>query len=74
MCRADRKNHVIRPGETMLVVKDGLGEKSYCLACARTILQRGRQKLEALFRELERSVNSSPDDFRTDIPSDSEKA
>lgn len=54
MCRGDRKNHTIQPGDSFLSVKDGLGEKSYCLKCARVILERGRTTLEKLLAKLEK--------------------
>lgn len=53
MCRGDRKNHVIPRGAPFLAIKDGLGEKSYCLLCARVILERGEGKLSALLEMLE---------------------
>jgi hypothetical protein len=53
ICRGDRQNHSIPRGSWCLTIKDGLGEKSYCLECARAILERGRVKLNALFAELQ---------------------
>jgi len=55
ICRGDRRNHSIPQGCWYLAIKDGLGEKSYCLECARAILLRGREKLEKLFTELEKA-------------------
>jgi hypothetical protein len=52
MCRGDRENHSIQPGDWFLRVKDGLGEKSYCLKCARVILDRGKVKLDKLVAKL----------------------
>lgn len=53
VCRGDRKNHPILPGAWYFAIKDGLEEKSYCLVCARRILERGHSTLEKLFSELE---------------------
>ena len=50
-CRRNR-THTINPGYRCFVIKDGLNEKSYCLACAKVILQRGKKQLETLLAEL----------------------
>jgi|GEM_PF-5756760 len=52
ICCGDRRNHSILPGSWCLTIKDGLGEKSYCLICAQVILERGRMKLNDLCAEL----------------------
>jgi len=54
-CRGDRQNHVIHRGAPFLAIKDGLVEKSYCLKCARIILERGSVKLSSLIDELEKA-------------------
>ncbi len=54
ICHGDRQHHSITPGAWCFIVKDGLGEKGYCLECARAILERGRIKLNAMFTELKR--------------------
>ena len=51
-CRGDQKNHTISKGDEFLSIKDGLSEKSYCLECARTILERGQSKLAVLLKKL----------------------
>ena len=53
MCRGDRKNHTIQRGSAFLAIKDGLGEKSYCLKCARAIIDQGRKRLDTLVCKLE---------------------
>jgi hypothetical protein len=46
------KSHVIAPGERCLTFREQMKEKSYCLACARHILVRGLEQLEALLAQL----------------------
>ena len=52
-CWADKKNHSIERGTTCLTIKDGLGNKSYCLECAGVILKRGKLKVDLLLTKLE---------------------
>lgn len=53
ICQGDRQNHSIPPGSWCLIIKNGLEEKSYCLECARKILERGRVKLDSLCAALD---------------------
>ncbi len=57
ICHGNRRDHSIPPGSWCFTVKDGLGEKGYCLECARVILERGREKLNDLFAKLERALS-----------------
>lgn len=57
MCHAHKKENKIRKGHVYLSIKDGLNEKSYCLECSRRILEKGRERLNSLIRELEENEN-----------------
>lgn len=51
-CYHDR-SHVIQGGQICLEVREGLGWKGYCAACARTMIELGRAKLTGLLQEIE---------------------
>ena len=52
-CRRNRK-HKIAEGQRCLVFKDSMqSPKSYCIPCARIILEKARGDLENLLDELE---------------------
>lgn len=53
LCRGDRQNHPIAPGDWYLAIKDGLAEKTYCLVCAKAVLDQGRGKLATLVSKLD---------------------
>lgn len=57
MCHANRQNHVIHRGSYFLAIKDGLSEKSYCLSCAKKILNNGQRKMNNLILELEKAMS-----------------
>jgi hypothetical protein len=48
-CGRDKK-HIISPGETCLTFHENMRDKSYCLPCARPMLERARTQLEALLQ------------------------
>jgi hypothetical protein len=49
---AQNDEHLISAGERCLVFKENMQQKSYCLACARAILERGRHRVEELVGQL----------------------
>ena len=57
-CHGNKKEHRIKKGTTFLAIKSGLEEKSYCLKCARVILERGEQKMQSLMELLEEAENA----------------
>ncbi|MGE5528239.1 MAG: hypothetical protein ACM3X6_03750 [Patescibacteria group bacterium] len=59
ICRGDSKNHIIPFGGWYLGIKDGLEEKSYCLKCARAILEKGQMKLDILIKNLEKAERNA---------------
>lgn len=57
MCHADHKGHKIKKGKIYLSIKDGLNEKSYCLFCAKLILENGKKQLESLLDNLNKAMS-----------------
>ena len=51
-CKGDDR-HRLHGGETRLNVRNGRGWDRYCLKCAITIVQRDKDKLDTLARNLE---------------------
>jgi len=53
ICYGNRSSHRVNPGDWYLAVKDGLGEKNYCVACARRIIGQARLRVDGLSTRLE---------------------
>ena len=49
---AQSKKHVIQAGEKCLLFEENLSKKSYCLPCARSILERAKKQLQDLLVHL----------------------
>lgn len=48
------RSHKIAKGERCLVVKENMSKRSYCLECARLILEKAQEDVVRLQRELAR--------------------
>lgn len=51
-CRGNRSSHRINRGDKRLNVKEGRSSLLYCLACAKSIVQRDIDRLRELQKEL----------------------
>lgn len=49
---ARNRAHRISKGERCLTVKENMSERSYCIECARLILQKAHEEVSALMAEL----------------------
>ena len=46
------QEHVICQGDKCLVVKENMSKNNYCMECAALILQKAKEELDGLTREL----------------------
>ena len=46
------QEHVICQGDKCLVVKENMSKNNYCMECATLILQKAKEELDGLTREL----------------------
>lgn len=54
-CRFNRK-HRLEKGMSRLTIKEDGDERHYCLACARTFLLQGTERLRTLLSDVERLI------------------
>ncbi len=47
------QEHVICQGDKCLVIKENMSKNNYCMECAALILQKAKEELNGLTRELE---------------------
>jgi hypothetical protein len=57
--------HKIPKGGRCLTVKENMSERSYCLECARSILQKAHDEVSALMAELPREESDGMQAART---------
>ncbi len=58
--RSRNQDHEICQGDRCLVIKENMAKHNYCMECAAMILQKAREELDGLARELEAAGTSTP--------------
>ncbi|MDQ7831384.1 MAG: hypothetical protein RDU30_06615 [Desulfovibrionaceae bacterium] len=51
------KEHEISKGDKCLVIKENMEKNNYCMECASLILEKAREDLDGLIREVSKSEN-----------------
>ena len=53
------KEHEISKGDKCLVIKEIMAKNNYCMECASLILEKAREDLDGLIREVSNSENGA---------------
>ncbi len=53
------KEHEISKGDKCLVIKENMAKNNYCMECASLILEKAREDLDGLIREVSNSENGA---------------